>query len=125
MDVRTFAALAVLLLAGCSASAASQPTVAPTRPAAATVQVRVGLFGGPLGHDGREALNNSPAQGQRVTLVGVRGARHRARTDAHGITAFSVPPGHYVLTWPICDGRRHLSAYAGHTTRVAVHCAVP
>lgn len=96
------------------------------RESPATLEVHVGLFGGPARVDGGMALSNSPVQGQDVTAVDTRGRKHVARTDSNGTARMHLLPGPYAVSSGYCGtGSHRVTLIAHQTATVQIDCDVP
>lgn len=113
-------ALSVTLLSACGSSGGS-PAARPTRSQPpVTVSIGIRYVGGPApGHPAQLAPGTIHLQGPATDL---------SRQVAQGRTStFRVPPGDYTATARSGDAMCHqlkLTAAAGRTSRVLIHCDV-
>lgn len=114
---------AAAVLAACTSGPGSQHP----DPSPATLQVHIGLFGGPPRPGGGMALSDAPQRNARVVVTNEAGRKWTAKTDAAGLATFSVQPGRYDVASPPCGpaSARHVTVEAGQVARVEVRCAVP
>lgn len=109
------------VIAGC---ASSQQHDAALR--APTLDVHIGLFGGPAQPDGGMADSNAPEPNARVIVTNGAGRDWRASTGAGGVARFFLRPGRYLVTSPTCGhGPQHVVVRAGRLAHVQIQCAIP
>jgi hypothetical protein len=124
-------ALALLLLAGCAATAATgQPT--------GHVSGRFLMEGGPLGPGGQQPRER--AISGRVTFTGAGGHDVTVRVGRSGAFSAQLPAGRYEVSGrspslvevsdgsglePPCSPPLSVTVTAGHTATIAVTCIVP
>jgi hypothetical protein len=71
------------------------------------VQIRAGLYGGPLDpKTHRAVLNGKPVPNVRIAVVSRDGRHWHGRTSAAGTRSFQLPAGRYVITSDWCGARR-------------------
>ncbi len=96
-------------------------------PPSATLQVHIGLFGGPPASGGGMAASNAPQPNAPVIVTNEGGRKWSANTDSGGLATFSVQPGPYNVTSSSCGPliAQHVTVNAGQVARVEVRCAIP
>lgn len=115
---------AAAVLAACTSGSGSQHRPDPSP---ATLQVHIGLFGGPPRPGGGMALSDAPQPNASVVVTNEAGRKWTAKTDSAGLATFSVQPGPYDVASPPCGpaSARRVTVEAGQAARVEVRCAVP
>ena len=111
--------IATMTMTACGTSGhAAQP--------ASELSVHVGIFGGPLGVDGKMAASNAPGADAPIRVTGSGGHTWTSTTGADGIARFTLQPGRYTVTSTECGREpQHVTVQAGHTSHVQIQCDVP
>lgn len=110
-----------VILAGCTSS-----QMGPVHPHAPTLDVHLGLFGGPVRLDGHMADSNAPDPHSPIVVTDNTGHTWTTNTGDDGIAAFFVQPGAYTVTSPTCgSGPEHVTVRSTHTAHVQIRCDIP
>ncbi|NYI42727.1 carboxypeptidase-like regulatory domain-containing protein [Demequina lutea] len=95
----------------------------------ATVNVTVGLWGGPAQPTGGMALEGQPAPGVNVTARDTQGKTVDGTTDELGVAQLHLAPGAYVIFSTYCgpteDASPATTVQSGDTRSVQIRCDVP
>jgi hypothetical protein len=109
-----------LALAGC-ASSHNDPGQQSS-----TLNVHIGMFGGPLTPNGHMADSDAPAVGKLITAADTHGHQWRARTGNNGTATFTLPPGHYSVVSSYCGtGPQQVVTHPHHDAQVQIQCDIP
>jgi hypothetical protein len=120
--------VATLTTAACASSTSTHhggPTSQPDSAGAATLSVRIAMYGGPMRADGHMAMTGQPAPKAAVQLRDAHGRVWPGNTGFRGIAVFTVPAGRYRVSSSYCGVPTSVTVAAGTSRVVALQCDVP